>query len=122
MESLTTGILFTDAYQLTMAQVYYRMGIHERPALFEHIFAFLSRLQFTFGGFCISAGLETLLEWMPRARFGDAEIDVLRGMTARNGARLFANDFLGWLRKTARSTRSRCEPCPKAAWHIRMCR
>lgn len=99
VESLTTGILFTDAYQLTMAQVYYRMGIHERPALFEHVFRSYPDYSSHSAGFCVSAGLETLLDWMPRARFGDAEIDVLRGMTARNGARLFGDDFLGWLKK-----------------------
>jgi nicotinate phosphoribosyltransferase len=99
VESLTTGILFTDAYQLTMAQVYYRMGIHERPALFEHIFRSYPDYSSHSAGYCISAGLETLLDWMPQARFGDAEIEVLRGMTARNGARLFGDDFLGWLRK-----------------------
>ncbi len=36
--ALTQGVLFTDQYQLTMAQVYFRLGIHERPALFEHFF------------------------------------------------------------------------------------
>src|SRR3954453_148967 len=89
-ETLTRGILFTDAYQLTMAQVYFRMGIHERPALFEHFFRNYHDYGSPPGGFCISAGLETLVKWMPTARFGPAEIDVLRGQTARNGARLFA--------------------------------
>jgi nicotinic acid phosphoribosyltransferase len=32
------GILFTDEYQLTMAQLYYRMGLHEREAQFDHFF------------------------------------------------------------------------------------
>ena len=30
------GILFTDQYQLTMAQLYYRMGIHEQYVQFDH--------------------------------------------------------------------------------------
>lgn len=98
MTSLTTGILFTDAYQLTMAQVYYRIGIHERPALFEHYYRDYPNYGSHSAGYCISAGLQTLVEWMPEARFGDTELDVLRGLTARNGARLFGEDFLGWLK------------------------
>ena len=29
------GILFTDQYQLTMAQVYFRAGLHERRVQFD---------------------------------------------------------------------------------------
>ena len=32
------GILFTDQYQLTMSQVYFRLGLHERPAQFDHFY------------------------------------------------------------------------------------
>ena len=32
------SILYTDEYQLTMAQLYYRMGLHERQAQFDHFF------------------------------------------------------------------------------------
>ena len=32
------GILYTDQYQLTMAQLYFRMGLHEKPAQFDHFF------------------------------------------------------------------------------------
>ncbi len=32
------GLLFTDQYQLTMAQLYFRLGLHGRPAQFEHFF------------------------------------------------------------------------------------
>jgi nicotinate phosphoribosyltransferase len=28
-QRVTEGFLFTDQYQLTMAQLYYRMGLHE---------------------------------------------------------------------------------------------
>ena len=98
MERLTRGILFTDAYQITMAQVYFRLGIHERPALFEHFFRSYPDYGPHEAGYCISAGLQTLVEWMPEARFGGPEIDVLRDMKARNGTRLFADDFLRWLR------------------------
>ena len=32
------GILFTDFYQLTMAQLYYRTGLHEKTVQFDHFF------------------------------------------------------------------------------------
>ena len=96
---LTQGILFTDLYQLTMAQVYFRLGIHEQPALFEHYF----RKDPDYGqheaGYCISAGLEPCIHWMERARFGDDEIDVLRAQHSPGGTPLFGDDFLQWLRR-----------------------
>ena len=100
MDTLASGILFTDAYQLTMAQVYFRLGIHERPALFEHFFRSYPDYGRHSAGYCISAGLRTLIEWMPASRFRAAEIDVLREMTGRHGARLFDNGFLSWLQSS----------------------
>src|SRR5919202_915671 len=97
MDRLATGILFTDAYQISMAQVYYRMGIHERPALFEHFFRSYPDYGSHSAGYCICAGLQTLVEWMPSARFGEAELNVLRGLKGRDGVPLFAEDFLHWL-------------------------
>src|SRR3712207_2351985 len=97
MAGLQSGILFTDAYQISMAQVYYRMGIHERPALFEHFFRSYPDYGSHEAGYCISCGLETLVEWMPTAQFGEAELEVLRGLKSRQGAPLFAEDFLKWL-------------------------
>ena len=32
------GLLFTDFYQLTMAHLYFRQGMHERPALFDYFY------------------------------------------------------------------------------------
>jgi len=99
VDDLTGGILFTDAYQLTMAQVYFRLGIHERPALFEHFFRDYPDYGSHSAGYCVSAGLQTLAEWMPTARFGPREIDVLRGMVGRNKAPMFGEDFLAWLQR-----------------------
>ena len=33
---LAEGVLFTDLYQLTMAQVYFQLGIHEKTAQFDY--------------------------------------------------------------------------------------
>jgi nicotinate phosphoribosyltransferase len=93
------GILFTDQYQLTMAQLYYRQGLHEREAQFDHFFRHYPDYGTHRAGYCINAGLEWLLAWMREVRFGDREIELLRSQRTRNDRRLFADDFLGWLRK-----------------------
>lgn len=95
---LTQGILFTDLYQLTMAQVYFRLGIHEQSALFEHFFRSYPDYGRHEAGYCISAGLEPFIHWMKQARFGDGEIEVLRAQRSPGGSPLFGEDFLGWLR------------------------
>ena len=91
------GILFTDQYQLTMAQLYYRMGLHERHAQFDYFFRTYPDYGGHQAGYCISAGLEWLLDWMHEVRFRDEDIAYLRGQTTRTGEPLFAPDFLGWL-------------------------
>jgi nicotinate phosphoribosyltransferase len=96
---LAEGILYTDQYQLTMAQLYFRMGLHERRAQFDYFFRSYPDYGRHKAGFCISAGLEWLLDWMKTARFGDQEIDHLKSHRTRTGERLFADDFLAWLRE-----------------------
>ena len=32
------GVLATDAYEITMAQLYFRAGLHERRVRFEHFY------------------------------------------------------------------------------------
>lgn len=96
---LAEGILFTDMYQLTMAQLYYRCGLHERPAQFDHFFRSYPNYGDHKAGFCINAGLEWLLNWMQESRFGDQEIEYLRSLRGPAGDAIFAEDFLGWLRQ-----------------------
>jgi nicotinate phosphoribosyltransferase len=96
--ALREGILFTDQYQFTMAQVYFRLGIHERPALFDHYFRRYPHYDSHQAGYCIAAGLEGLLDWMDAARFDAQALEVLRGQRTRRGAQLFGDDFLAWLR------------------------
>lgn len=94
---LATGILFTDQYQLTMAQLYFRMGMHETPAQYDHFFRSYPDYGAHQAGYCVNAGLDWLIDWMQSARFGPEELARLRGMTTRTGQRLFGEDFLGWL-------------------------
>ena len=91
------GILFTDMYQLTMAQLYFRAGIHEQTVLFEHVFRSYPDYGEHQAGYCISAGMEWLLDWMAGARFERDEIDYLRSQRTVSGAQLFDEDFLGYL-------------------------
>jgi len=39
-QQFAEGVLFTDFYQLTMAQVYHRLGIHETTAQFDYFFRY----------------------------------------------------------------------------------
>ena len=71
------GVLFTDEYQLTMAQLYYRMGLHDRQVQFDHFFRSCPDYGQHQAGFCVNAGLEWLLDWMEEARFRDSDIEHL---------------------------------------------
>ncbi|MBX3001507.1 MAG: nicotinate phosphoribosyltransferase [Caldilineaceae bacterium] len=92
------GILFTDQYQLTMAQLYFRMGLHEKEAQFDHFFRDYPDYGAHGAGYCVNAGLEWLVEWMGRVCFRAEDIAYLRSHKTRTGESLFADDFLDWLR------------------------
>ena len=96
-DHLTEGILFTDQYQLTMAQVYFHMGLHEVPAQFDHFFRKYPDYGEHEAGYCINAGLAWLLDWMRQARFREQELSYLATQTDQAGRRLFTPEFLGWL-------------------------
>ena len=100
MHDISEGILFTDHYQLTMSQLYFRSGLHTRPAQFEHFFRSYPDYGPHQAGYCITAGLEPLLDWMESVRFGADELAVLAGIRSSRGVRVFADDFLGWLGET----------------------
>ncbi len=93
------GILFTDQYQLSMAQLYFRQGLHERPAQFDHFFRRYPDYGLHEAGFCVSAGLEWLLDWMREAHFREEDLAHLRAQRDRNGGQLFGDDFLDYLRR-----------------------
>lgn len=95
--SIAEGILYTDHYQLTMAQLYFRQGIHENEAQFEHFFRSYPDYGAHQAGYCVNAGLDWLLDWMERVRFGDEELAYLSSLVDAQGNRLFHDDFLSWL-------------------------
>ncbi|MBI4228958.1 MAG: nicotinate phosphoribosyltransferase [Deltaproteobacteria bacterium] len=92
------GMLFSDQYQLTMAQLYFRMGIHEKRVQFDHFFRNYPDYGSHKAGYCINAGLEWLIDWMQNTHFRDEDIELLRSQTGITGKQLFDEDFLRWLR------------------------
>lgn len=96
--ALAEGMLYTDMYQLTMAQLYFRMGMHERPAMFEYFTRGYPDYGSHRAGYLIFAGLEWLIDWMQSARMTDRDIEALRAHKDRSGEPLFCDDFLVWLR------------------------
>ncbi len=94
---MTEGILFTDFYELTMAQLYFLTGIHERRVVFDYFFREYPDYGSHKTGYCIYAGLESLINWMKSVRFGPKEIELLRNLKGSKKEPVFKNDFLSWL-------------------------
>jgi nicotinate phosphoribosyltransferase len=97
-KKLAEGVLFTDLYQLTMAQVYFHLGIHETTAQFDYFFRSYPDYGLHQAGFCINAGLEWLLDWMTQAIFTQTDLDYLEGLPDSAGNPLFSKEFLIWLK------------------------
>ena len=95
---VSDGVLFTDQYQLTMAQLYFRRGLHERQAQFDYYFRRYPDYGRHQAGYAVFAGLDPLLEWMDRVHFTDIDLDLLRDQSNATGHRRFDDDFLDWLR------------------------
>lgn len=94
---IADGALFTDQYQLTMAQFYFKSGIHNKKARFDHFFREYPDYGQHKAGYCINAGLEWLIEWMKDIRFTEKDINILREQKNPSGKNLFEDGFLKWL-------------------------
>lgn len=81
-----TPALFTDLYELTMAQVYYKKGM-TGSAYFEVTVRHLPENW----GFFVMAGLPELRSYLDRFRFSDDDLAYLRS------TKLFEPDFLAYL-------------------------
>ncbi|HOC30531.1 MAG TPA: nicotinate phosphoribosyltransferase, partial [Treponemataceae bacterium] len=77
---------FTDFYELTMAQGYWKRGKNS-SAVFDMFF----RRQPFEGGFSVFAGLDPLLDAIENFRFSAEDIDYLSTLD------MFDRDFLDWL-------------------------
>ena len=97
-QRISEGMLFTDQYQLTMSQLYYRLGMHEKQVQFDHFFRTYPAYDGHKAGYCINAGLEWLCDWMDHVRFTDKDIDLLKSQKDKLGKPLFDPGFLTWLK------------------------
>ncbi|MCD6356395.1 MAG: nicotinate phosphoribosyltransferase [Anaerolineaceae bacterium] len=95
---LAEGVLFVDLYELTMAQVYFRQGIHETTAQFDYFFRSYPDYGLHQAGYCINAGLEWLLDWMRDAHFDPSAISYLSSLKDAKGNLLFTKDFISYIK------------------------
>ncbi len=79
--------LYTDYYELTMAQGYFLSGMHEKKACFDYFFR---KLPFK-GGYVVFAGLQDLLDILQDYTFQEDDIEYLR-------QRGFKESFLTYLK------------------------
>lgn len=85
--------LYTDLYQLTMAQGYLRSGKADEQAAFSMYFR-----DYPFeGGYAVACGMSQLAEIVGSYRFSRSDIDYLAGLTAPKGGGLFSKEFLEYL-------------------------
>jgi nicotinate phosphoribosyltransferase len=78
--------LYTDFYELTMAQGYFLTGKHETPAVFDYFFR---KLPFD-GGYVVFCGLDELLGVLENYRFTTEDLEYLDNLG-------FKADFLKYL-------------------------
>lgn len=79
--------LYTDLYQITMAQAYFNNRKHETPACFDFFFRKIPND----GGYVVFAGLQDLLSILESLSFKHADIDYLKKLG-------FHDDFLDYLK------------------------
>ena len=89
----TSLALLTDLYQLTMAYGYWKLGLHEREAVFHLTF----RKNPFGGGYAIAAGLEQAALFLEGLSFTDDDVAYLATLTGNDGERLFEQGFLDYL-------------------------
>src|SRR5688572_26442576 len=87
--------LLTDLYQLTMANGYFRAQRQADQAVFH---LFFRTLPFA-GGYALSAGLETALQFVESYRFDASDLAYLAEIPGSDGERLLAPDFIAYLRE-----------------------
>lgn len=93
----TRGPLFTDMYELAMAQVYVTQGISERQAQFDYFFRSNPNYGTHQAGFCVSAGLGPFLDWLGSLTITPEHTDALAAMASPTGTPVFGPQFLEWL-------------------------
>ncbi|HWR11784.1 MAG TPA: nicotinate phosphoribosyltransferase [Rectinemataceae bacterium] len=85
---MMNNALFTDFYELTMAQGYWKRGINEHRVIFDYFFR---RHPFA-GGYSVFAGLGTLLEALENFHFTQDDLAYLETL------KIFEKGFLEYLK------------------------
>lgn len=87
--------LLTDLYQLTMAYGYWKLGLHDREAVFHLIFR-----KYPFhGNYAVACGLGTVIDFLKDWHITEDELAYLSDLSAPNGTPLFTADFIEYLRQ-----------------------
>ena len=92
--------MWADQYAFTMAQALHTNGKHDQVTTFH---AYIRRNPFK-GGYLLTAGQNTLMEWLENWHFDDDDIDILRQEIAynpktRQDERLYTDEFLDMLKE-----------------------
>lgn len=85
--------LLTDFYQLTMSYGYWKKGLDKKEAVFHLFF----RNAPFHGGFSVTAGLESVVEYLERFRFDKSDLDYLATIRDPEGNLLFCKEFFEYL-------------------------
>jgi nicotinate phosphoribosyltransferase len=86
--------LLTDLYQLTMAYAHWKTGSHGKEAVFHLYF----RNNPFGGGFTVACGLARAKDFLSDFKFVGEDLDYLRTLSGLEGAPLFDEGFLEYLR------------------------
>jgi len=90
-----SSVLLTDYYQYSMAQGYWKLGMHNQEAVF---YLFFRRNPLN-SDYVIASGLQTVIDFVRDFKFTDADLDYLASLNNHT----FSADFLAYL-KTLRFT------------------
>ncbi|WP_031525869.1 nicotinate phosphoribosyltransferase [Dyadobacter crusticola] len=89
----TSLSLLTDLYQLTMAYGYWKSGKAEQEAVFNLYF----RKHPFQGGFTITCGLNSVIEYIKEYRVSQSDLDYIGSLKGNDGNALFEPGFLEYL-------------------------
>src|SRR6056297_2438162 len=89
LNTLNRPALYTDYYELTMAQGYFLAGRQDEQACFNYFFR---DLPFD-GGYVVFAGMGDLLEILQNFRFHDDELEYLKDQGFRPEFLEYLKDF-----------------------------
>ncbi|MEL7376077.1 MAG: nicotinate phosphoribosyltransferase, partial [Bacteroidota bacterium] len=85
----------TDFYQLTMAQGYFKQGLHKRKSIFNLFYR-----KPPFGGdFALFCGLPLVVDFLARLQFSVQDIQFLGRQKGADGKALFDERFLHYLQR-----------------------